>query len=244
MSPGFATTQWSMVLAARDGSDTEARTALESLCTAYWYPLYAYVRGLGNDPDTARDLTQAFFAEILEKNILQAVDRSKGRFRSFLLAAFKNYLSHERQRAAALKRGGGTRTISMDAREAEDRFRHEPVDQLTPEQIFERRWGLTIMERAMGRLEAETAATLERTVQFERLKPYLTGSEPHISYKDVAAELGTTAGAVKTAVHRMRQSYGRFLRQEVAETIADPAELDTELRHLLEVIRPWQAPPP
>jgi len=241
MSPEFATTQWSVVLAARDGSDTEARAALESLCNAYWYPLYAYARGHGHDPESARDLTQAFFAELLEKDLLQAIDQSKGRFRSFLLASLKNFLSHERDKAQALKRGGGTQTVSMDADDAEGRFKNEPVEALTPDQIFERRWGLTVMERAMGRLETETNSSAERPDQFERLKPYLTGSEPHIPYKDVSTEMGISEGAVKTAVHRMRQSYGRILRQEIADTISNPGELDDELRHLLTVIRPWQA---
>lgn len=243
MNPGFATTQWSVVLAAREGSETEARQALESLSNAYWYPLYAYLRGRGHDPDEARDLTQAFFTELLEKDMLQGIDRSKGRFRSFLLASLKNFLSHERDRAQALKRGGGTRTVSMDAAAAEGRFQREPVENLTPEQIFERRWGLTLMERAMGRLETETASTAEKPDQFDRLKPYLTGVEPHVPYSQVADDLGMTEGAVKTAVHRMRQSYGRILREEIAETLANPAELDDELRHLLTVIRPWQEQP-
>lgn len=243
MSPGFATTQWSVVLAARDGSDTEARQALESLSNAYWYPLYAYLRGRGHDADEARDLTQAFFAELLEKDILQAIDESKGRFRSFLLASLKNFLSHERDKEQALKRGGGTRTVSMDAGDAEGRYQREPVENLTPEQIFERRWGLTVMERAMRRLETETTSSAERPDQFGRLKPYLTGAEPHIPYSQVADDLGMTEGAIKTAVHRMRQSYGRILREEIAETLANPDELDDELRHLLTVIRPWQEQP-
>ena len=228
------------MLAARDGTDTQARHALESLSNAYWYPLYAYLRGRGHDADQARDLTQAFFAELLEKDILQAVDRSKGRFRSFLLASLKNFRSHERDREQALKRGGGTRTVSMDAEDAEGRFRREPVEDLTPEQIFERRWGLTVMERAMGRLEIETATIAERPDQFDRLKPYLTGGEPHVPYSQAAIDLGMTEGAVKTAVHRMRQKSGRFLREEIAETLASPAAVDDELRHLLTVIRPWR----
>lgn len=239
MPPGFATTQWSVVLAARDGTDSEARAALETLCNAYWYPLYAYVRGSGNDPDSARDLTQAFFAKLLEGDLLQATEQSKGRFRSFLLASLKNFLSHERDREQALKRGGGTITVSIEAGGAEGRYTQEPVDALTPDQIFERRWGLTIMERAMERLETETNSTAERPDQFDRLKPYLTGSEPHIPYREVATEMGTSEGAVKTAVHRMRRSYGRILRQEIADTLSNPAELDDELRNLLTVIRPW-----
>jgi RNA polymerase sigma-70 factor (ECF subfamily) len=239
MGARFPTTQWSVVLAAQRGEGTAARAALEALCGAYWYPLYAYVRGRGHDPDTARDLTQAFFADLLGRRFLESVEPSKGRFRAFLLASLKNFLSHEREREGALKRGAAAVTVSLDAQDAEGRFEREPVDQLTPEEIFERRWGLTIMERAMDRLEAESGSEA-RPVQFERLHPYLTGAEPHVPYREVAADLGLSEGAVKTAVYRLRKDYGRLLRQEIAATVADPAEIDDELRHLLAVIRPWQ----
>ena len=190
-----------------------------------------------NDPETARDLTQGFFADLLGRDFLEPVDPAKGRFRAFLLASLKNFLGHERERAQALKRGAGIPTLSLDAEDAERRFGREPVEKLTPEQIFERRWGLTIMERAMARLEA---ASSSRAGQFDRLKGYLTGAEPAVAYREVAADLGLSEGAVKTAVHRLRQDYGRFLREEIAATIADPGDLDDELRHLLTVIRPWQ----
>jgi len=240
MGAGFPTTQWSVVLAARASGGTSGREALEALCNAYWYPLYAYVRGRGHDPETARDLTQGFFADLLERDFLRPVDPAKGRFRAFLLASLKNFLGHERERAHALKRGGGAPTLSLDEEEAERRFGREPVDKLTPEQIFERRWGLTIMERAMERL---ARASSSRPEQFDRLRGYLTGAEPSVAYRQVAADLGLAEGAVKTAVHRLRQDYGRILREEIAATIADPGELDDELRHLLTVIRPWQDPP-
>ena len=236
----FPTTQWSVVLAARGHTGAEARAALESLCGVYWYPLYAYTRSRGHDPETARDLTQAFFTHLLEQEILRPVDPAKGRFRAFLLASLKNFLSHEREKAQALKRGGGVSTFSMDAEVAEGRFGHEPVDRLTPEQLFERRWGLTIMERAMERLAAASAS---RPGQFDRLKGYLTGAEPTAAYRQAAADLGLSEGAVKTAVHRLRKEYGLILREEIAATIADPNELDDELRHLLAVIRPWQDQP-
>jgi len=236
----FPTTQWSVVLAARGHTGAEAREALESLCSVYWYPLYAYTRSRGNDPETARDLTQAFFAHLLERDLLQPVDPAKGRFRSFLLASLKNFLGHERERAQALKRGGGVPTLSMDGEDAEGRFSREPVERLTPEQIFERRWGLTIMQRAMERLEAASAS---RPGQFDRLKGYLTGAEPQVAYRQAAADLGLSEGAVKTAVHRLRREYGLILREEIKATIADADELDDELRHLLAVIRPWQDPP-
>lgn len=236
MSERFATTQWTLVLAARDGTEGEAAQALEALCDAYWYPLYAYVRRRGHDQDAARDLTQAFFAELLGRDFLGSVDRSKGRFRAFLLASLGNFLSHERDRERALKRGGGVRPLPLDADTAETRYLREPADRLTPELVFERRWGLTVMERAMERLRADASDEPER---FERLRPCLTGSE-HASYREIAEALGLTESAVKAAVHRLRQRYGRLLRDEIAATVADPAEVDDELRHLLAVVRPWQ----
>jgi RNA polymerase sigma-70 factor (ECF subfamily) len=240
MSERFATTQWNVVLAARDGTDTEARRALESLCEAYWYPLYAYVRRRGHAADEARDLTQAFFADLLSRDFLAAVDRSKGRFRSFLLASLEHFLSHERDKERTLKKGGGVRFLPLDIDVAETRYRHEPADPLTPELVFERRWGLMVMERAMERLQVESSG--DQPERFEHLKPYLTGSEPHTQYREIAASLGMTESAVKAAVHRLRQRYGRLLRAEIAETVADPAEVDDEVRHLLTVVRPWQEP--
>jgi RNA polymerase sigma-70 factor (ECF subfamily) len=238
MSDKFATTQWNVVLAARDGTEGEARRALESLCEAYWYPLYAYLRRRGRGADEARDLTQGFFADLLGRDFLGAVDQSKGRFRSFLLASLEHFLSRDREKEQAQKRGGGARPLPLDVDTAETRYRLEPADERTPEKLFERRWGLTVMERAMDRLAAEHADQKER---FERLKPCLTGSE-EASYREVAAVLGMTEAAVKAAVHRLRQGYGRLLREEIADTVADPAEVDDELRHLLRVVQPWQAP--
>jgi DNA-directed RNA polymerase specialized sigma24 family protein len=235
MTNPFATTQWNVVLAARDGTATEARRALELLCEAYWYPLYAFVRRRGHEADEARDLTQAFFADLLGRDFLGAVDRSKGRFRSFLLASLEHFLSHERDKAHALKKGGGVPPLSLDAAMAETRYSHEPADRVTPETVFERRWGLTVMERAMERLRTESA----EDQRFERLRPYLTGSDEHTPYKEAAEALAMTETAVKAAVHRLRQRFGRLLREEIAQTVADPAEVDDELRHLLAVVRPW-----
>ncbi len=243
MSANFATTQWSQVLAAKDGGETHARQALETLCSAYWYPLYAYVRHQGYDPDEARDLTQGYFAELLDKDFLQDVDPAKGRFRSFLLASLRHFVSHERDKAGAQKRGRGAETLSFDTKDAETRFEIEPIETLTPEQLFERRWAMTVLERAMNTLERESAegGGLE---QFERFKPYLTGQEPHQPYKQVAADLQMSEGAVKTAVHRLRQRYGHCLRVEISDTVADPAEVDDEVRHLLATVRPSPPPPP
>ena len=239
MTSRFATTQWRVVLEASDENDTQARQALETLCNIYWYPLYAYVRHCGDDPDQARDVTQAFFADLLERKGLRGLDPEKGRFRTFLLASVRNFLSHERDRVRAAKRGGGMRTISLDADEAEQHYEQEPAAELTPDQLFERRWGLTVMERAMARLKAQIESG-DRPRLFAALRPYLTGGD-NAPYGEVAAELSMSVGAVKVAVHRLRQSYGRLLRQEIAETVVDPSEVDHELRYLLTSIRPWQA---
>lgn len=235
MSARFATTQWSQVLAARDGSESEMHEALESLCQAYWYPIYAYVRRRGHEPDEAADLTQGFFAQVLDKRLLDSVDQEKGSFRAFLVASLRNYLSHERDKAQALKRGGGISNLSLDTAIAEGRYRREPVETSTPESIFERRWALTLMERAMGRLEDESKH--DGGDHFERLRPYLTGSRPSVPYQELAGELGKTEGAIKTSVYRLRQRYGHLLREEVAATLADPSRVDEELRHLLAALQ-------
>jgi RNA polymerase sigma-70 factor (ECF subfamily) len=240
VSTEFATTSWSQVLAAQEATGTEARNALEELCETYWYPLYAYVRRRGHDPEEARDLTQGFFAELLENETLLKAEPSEGRFRSFLLVSLKHFLSHERDKAKALKRGGGTPPISLDAAAAEKRYDREPAKGLTPEEIFERRWALTVVERALGRLQEEMAEK-EPPQHFGRLKSYLTGEEPRVPYREVAAELGITEGAIKVAVHRLRRRFGQLLRAEVAETLADPQETSNEVRHLLLVIRPFEA---
>lgn len=237
MTSKVATTQWSQVLAARDGSDTEAHRALEGLCQTYWQPLYAYVRHQGADPDQARDLTQGYFTELLEKDFLAGVDPSKGRFRSFLLASLRNFLSHETDRASALKRGGGTLTLSLDVEAGEAGYALRPDQTLTPEQLFERRWAMTVLDRALDRLRRESQAA-GNEAQFEQLKQYLTSAEPQAPYREVAEVMGISDGAVATAVHRLRKQYGQCLRAEIADTVVDPAEVDDELRHLLAVVRP------
>ena len=237
MGAKVATTQWSQVLAARDGSDTEARAALEMLCQTYWQPLYAYIRHQGSDPEEARDLTQAFFTELLDKDFLAEVDPSKGRFRSFLLAALRHFLSHERDRARALKRGGGTPTLSLDVAAGEESYVIEPAEEMTPEDVFERRWAMTVLDRAVGRLRTESAE-LGSQDQFDSIKQYLTSAETPVPYRETAAALGTSESAVKSTVHRLRRRLGQCLRAEIAETVVDPEEVDDELRHLLAVVRP------
>jgi RNA polymerase sigma-70 factor (ECF subfamily) len=235
----FTTTQWSRVQQAKEGSDSEAREALEELCQIYWHPLYAFIRRQGSDPEAAQDLTQAYFTELLEKDLLQVVDPAAGRFRSFLLASLKHFISHERDKERAQKRGGGTPTFSLEADTAEMRLGDGPADELTPEQVFERQWALTVLERSLERLH-QAALESDTATNFERLKPFLTGEQANAPYRELAAELGMTESAVSTAVHRLRKSFGVMLRAEVAETVADPADVDDEIRHLLGVIQPLQ----
>src|SRR5512145_1235061 len=221
----FQTTNWSLVLAARDEPSSAGRAALESLCERYWYPLYACVRASGNDSEAARDLTQEFFARMLERDFLREVRPEAGRFRSFLHASLKHFLSHERDKARALKRGGGLAPLSLDTDTAEDRFVHEPADRLTPEQVFERRWALTVLEHALEQLRQELEARGEHD-RFARLRQFLVGEEPHASYRELAVELEMTEDAVKSAVHRLRRRLGMLLREEIAETVANPDEVD------------------
>ena len=234
----WATTSWTQVLAARDAPSSESRQALEALCQAYWYPLYVLVRRQGFDPEESRDLTQAYFAQLIEKGYLEDFDPSLGRFRVFLKSSVKNFVSKEREKARAWKRGGRSQVVSLDAEDVEGRYRLEPVDRLTPEEIYERRWALTILERVLGKLREEFEGD-GRGPEFERLRGFLTGEEPRLPYREVAAALSTSETAVKTAVHRLRQRFGHLLRQEIAETVAGPDEVDDEVRYLLGVIAPW-----
>ena len=242
MESRFTTTSWTKVLAAREAPSAEAREALEGLCRVYWYPLYAYIRRRGHEADDAGDLTQAYFAELIEKSYLEDYDPSRGRFRVFLRASVKNFLSKQREKARTWKRGGRTQTISFDSQEVEGRYLHEPVDRLTPEEIFERRWALTVLESALARLRTEQAEA-GRGAEFERLEGFLTGQEARASYGEVAAELSTSEGAIKMTVHRLRQRFGKLLRGEIAETVAGPEEVDDEVKYLLGVIAPWGPPP-
>jgi RNA polymerase sigma factor (sigma-70 family) len=233
----FATTSWNKVLAARDASSPDARQALEGLCRTYWYPLYAFVRRQGNDAEESRDLTQAYFAELLEKGYLDAYDPEKGRFRVFLMVSARHFLSKQREKALAWKRGGRANVVSLDAEDVEGRYRHEPADRLTPEQVFERRWAVTVLERALARLRLEQE-DVERSREFARLEGFLTGERPTTSYREAAKALGTTESAVKSTLFRLRKRYGQLLRSEIAETVSSAAEVDDELRHLLSVVNP------
>lgn len=231
----FATTRWSVVLAAADNAAaSDFNEALGALCNAYWYPLYAFVRRQGHSSDDAQDLTQAFFACLLEKNYLRQADRNRGRFRSFLLSALKHFLADEHDRATALKRGGGRALVSLDAlREAESRYALEPAAGLTPEQIFERRWTLTILDQVLSRLRADYSRHGKQQL-FDRLKVFLLGENPADTYAAAASELSMSEGAIKVSVHRLRQRYADALTEEIAQTVETESEIDDEIRHLFE----------
>ena len=235
MNPKFATTNWSLVLAAGDGDSGRARHALEDLCSAYWYPIYCLIRRQGYAPEEAADLTQGYLVQLLEKDYLGQVSPERGRFRSFLFASVKHFLSNERDRARAAKRGGGRAPVSLDWAVAEGRYRVEPTEGLTPEKLFEKRWATTVLDRTMEQLRAEAARTgFEQ--RFERLKGYLTGEGPAPAYGEVGEDLGMTESAVAVAIHRLRKRFGQLLREEIAETVADPGDVAGEIRYLLAVL--------
>ncbi|MEA3210676.1 MAG: hypothetical protein QOE70_3733 [Chthoniobacter sp.] len=225
----FELTRWSMVVAATDGDSTQARAALQHLCTTYWYPLYAFVRREGHGAHDAQDLTQEFFARLIEKHWLESVDREKGKFRSFLLGAMKHFLANEWDRARRLKRGGGEAPLSLDAQSGEARYALEPADRWTAEQIFERRWALTLLEQVLGRLRREFVAVGKEKL-FNALEPALTGGK--VAYAEVAARLNLNEGAVRVAVHRLRLRYRDLVRAGIAETVSDETEIEAELQHL------------
>jgi RNA polymerase sigma-70 factor (ECF subfamily) len=230
--PGFATTRWSVVLAAGRQESTGSQRALSDLCEWYWYPLYCYVRRRGYSTHDAQDITQAFFAQLLEKSFFaDDVHQERGRFRAFLLAALKHFMANERDRARAKKRGGGQTHVAWDFGDAEDRYEREPADGLTPEKIYERRCAVVLVERALDRLRADYARAGKGDL-FERIKGVLTGEDGTSDYADVARDLGTTAGAIKVAAHRLRKRFRHCLREEVAQTVADPSEVEAELRDL------------
>ena len=231
----FGTTHWSVVLAAGAGDSAAAMAALEKLCQAYWYPLYAYLRRRGYGPEDAQDLTQGFFMRLVQRNYPAQADRAKGKFRSFLLLTLNHFLSDERERATARKRGGGQMFVSLDDPASEDRYRLEVPDDLTPEKLFERRWAQTILDQALARLRAEFVAE-GKTECYEVLKAFEPGEQKTISYAEAAAQLGVTESAVKSMIHRLRERHRELVREEIAQTVATAAEVDEELRHLIAVI--------
>ena len=230
--PRFATTHWSVVLTAGKSSSTEQKQALETLCQSYWFPLYAYLRRRGYDTQQAEDYTQAFFAHILERKDLQTADPKYGKFRSFLLVRLKYFLSDERDRAHAKKRGGNKKVLSLDIENAEGQYALEPAIQLSPEMLFEKSWAITVLERTMERLEAEMARKNKQKL-FDCLKVYLTADKNAIPYQDMAAELKISDGSVRVAVHRLRRRYRKLLRDEIAQTVNSEDKIDEEIECLL-----------
>ncbi len=231
----FGTTHWSVVLSAGCADASGATAALEQLCHTYWYPLYAYVRRRGHAPADAQDLTQEFFARLLEGNWLAQADRSRGRFRSFLLMALNRFLAKEWHKSQAQKRGGGVRPLPLLLDTVETRFGAEPALCTTPELEFDRQWAMALLEQAMGRLRQEYAADGKAEL-FEALKPCLVGERDTQPYAALATRFGMSEGAIKVAVNRLRHRYRERLREEVANTVVRSEEVDSEMRHLVRVL--------
>ena len=233
----FHTTRWSLVARASEGQGEPARAALEELCAAYWYPLYAYLRRKGNTADEAADFVQGFFAALIEKGYVGQADPDRGRFRGFLMVAVRNFASKERAKQRALKRGGGHATFSLDVEDGERRYAQEPAGGESAEQLFERRWALTLLDRALERLaESQRGSTPIKAERFEALRPFIGGGGA-IPYREVGEPLGMSETAVKVAVHRLRQRYRDILRDEIAQTVEDPSQIDDEIRRLMSAVR-------
>jgi RNA polymerase sigma-70 factor (ECF subfamily) len=232
---GFPTTHWSRVLRAGDANDREGRDALERLCRDYWYPLYVFARRQRLNRDEAADLVQGFLTDLIERRDLAKADPSRGRFRSFLRTACAHFLSHSRDHDRAVKRGGGRTPISIDVQDAEGRYLNEPAHDLTAERLFERRWAMVLLGHVLTRLESE-ANQGGKVDLFEHLRPLLEGDDLVETYKQIGDALHMSEGAVKVAVYRLRSRYRQILREEVARTIADPADVDAEIADLLRAL--------
>jgi RNA polymerase sigma-70 factor (ECF subfamily) len=230
-SPRFVTTQWNVVLLASKADSPGSAEALQELCRAYWYPLYAYVRRRGHGPEDAQDLTQEFFARLLEKNWLAEIEPEGGRFRSFLLVALNRFLANEYDRARAAKRGGRHVLVPLQTGEEETRYLQEPATDETPEKVFERRWALAVLDAALKRLRDEMLAT-GKARQHELLSQFLSREAGPGDYAQVGAALGLSSGAVGVAVHRLRQRYRELVREEIGRTVSSPTQIGEELRHL------------
>jgi RNA polymerase sigma-70 factor (ECF subfamily) len=228
----FRTTHWTVVLQAQYGDSAEA---LETLCRTYWQPLYVYARRRGRGPQDAEDLTQGFLAQLLEKNYLRSVQREKGPFRAFLLTAFKRFMAKARLSDQRLKRGGGRRFVPLDSEFTERLYRHDATLSSSDDETYDRRWALTLLDRALGRIRGEFEAS-GRTSEFDVLKPCLAAVRGSIAYSEVAERLGTTEGAARVAVHRLRRRFREAFREVIAHTVATESQLEGEIRHLLEVL--------
>lgn len=229
----FATTHWSLILRAGEGRGPASQEALEKLCHAYWFPLYAFARREGCAPHEAQDLTQEFFSRLLSKNYLQMADPNRGRFRSFLLASFKHMIANERRNASRQKRGGAARLFSLDEHEAEERYQIDRADYQTPERLFERRWAETTLSRVLERLAAEYSG---HSLRFDDLKVFLVEARGAAPFADVASRLGVSEAALKSLVHRMRRRYADLFRDEVAQTVEKPEDIEDEIGYMLTVL--------
>ena len=231
----FATTHWSVVLAAGQQDTPQSTAALEELCRTYWYPLYAYVRRRGYSPEDAQDLTQEFFARLLARQCLSQADRRRGRFRSFLLSSLNHFLIDEWHKVRTQKRGGTQPILSLDELDPEARYRLEPADPADADRLYERRWAMTLLDRVLARLQEELTAAGRQDL-FNQVLPFLLGEKTGRTYAEVAATLGSTEGALKMSVHRMRERYQELAREEIAQTVSRPEEVEEEIRHLRSVL--------
>jgi RNA polymerase sigma-70 factor (ECF subfamily) len=231
----FQHTLWSQVFAAGKSDPARAALALEALCDLYWYPLYAFLSRSGRDRHEASDLTQAFFHYLVKGDLLQKADPARGRFRSYLLGTLKNFVSHEAEKGRAQRRGGGTQIVSIDEETAEGKYAHEPVSDLSPDKLYDRRWAMTVVEEAMRRLQEEYARA-RMAEQFLTLQPYLLGEEDE-SFAELGLRLGREEGAARTLVCRLRKEYGKRIRAVIGDTVRDPEQVEIEYKHLLEALR-------
>jgi RNA polymerase sigma factor (sigma-70 family) len=230
----FKTTNWSVVLAAGHGSSTAIQHALEELCRAYWFPLYAFARRQGNSPEDAQDMTQEFFARFLTRGYFALADRERGRFRTFLLTCLKRFMTEEWRKANRQKRGGGEIVVPFDTEDAETRYSTGPREELSPDRLFDRRWAEALLERVLKRLRQDYDST-GRAEVYQQLQQFLWGRGAEISYAEMGERLGLNEGAVKVAVHRLRQRFRDLLREEVANTVEKGDQVDEEMRHLMDV---------
>jgi RNA polymerase sigma factor (sigma-70 family) len=231
----FPHTRWSVVLAATRKGSSESAAALDAVCRAYWQPLYAYARRCGQSPHDAQDLTQEFFCRLLEKRWLDSANREKGKLRTFLIVALKNYMSNEWRRASSQRRGGGQTHIQFDTAFAENHYAAESSSNLAPDETFDRQWAMTLLNLTVERLRAEFVAA-GKPADFDALKDCLMAARGTIDYADLAARLGLNEGAARVAAHRLRKRFREIFREEISQTLADGAELDAELRHLAGVL--------
>jgi RNA polymerase sigma factor (sigma-70 family) len=231
----FTATHWSVVLAAKDKSSPQSEAALETLCRTYWYPLYVFARRQGHPPPDAQDLVQEFFLRLLQKDYLEAVERERGRFRSFLIMALKRFLANEWDRSQAQKRGGGQTPLPLDPELIESRYQEEASVEMAADLAFDRHWAVTLLDQALARLRDDYQQQ-GKGAEFEILRRFLAVGKDSITYGEVAGQLGQSEAAVKMAVHRLRQRYRALFRDAIAQTVATPADVDEEMRHLLEVL--------